>query len=182
PAGGIQVGTINASSTTTVTFQVQVTSLPQNGVIRNIGNTTFTYQPDPTKPAITTTNPTPPTTVPINTAIINPIKTADKTAVDIGDIITYTITFNNDGTVPATNVIFTDSIPAGTTFIPNSVVLNNNPVPNSNPALGITVGTLNPGETKTLSFQVRVTQIPAGGTITNEASTTYTYQPDPTLP
>ncbi|MBJ6950200.1 DUF11 domain-containing protein, partial [Vibrio cholerae] len=84
-------------------------SLPQNGVIRNIGNTTFTYQPDPTKPTITTTNPTPPTTVPINTAIINPIKTADKTAVDIGDIITYTITFNNDGTVPATNVIFTDS-------------------------------------------------------------------------
>ncbi|EJT20961.1 hypothetical protein B353_10839 [Bacillus anthracis str. UR-1] len=74
PAGGIQVGTINAGSTTTVTFQVQVTSLPQNGVIRNIGNTTFTYQPDPTKPTITTTNPTPPTTVPINTAIINPIK------------------------------------------------------------------------------------------------------------
>ncbi|MGN4558376.1 DUF7507 domain-containing protein [Bacillus cereus group sp. MYBK5-2] len=182
PSGGIQVGTINSGSTVNVTFQVQVTSLPQNGVIRNVGNTTFTYQPDPSKPTITTTNPTPPTTVPINTAIINPVKTVDKTAADIGDIITYSITFNNDGTIPATNVIFTDSIPAGTTFIPNSVVLNNNPVPNSNPALGITVGTLNPGETKTLSFQVRVTQIPAGSTIINEASTTFTYQPDPILP
>ena len=40
------------------------------------------------------------------------------------------------------------------------------------------VGTINPGETKTLSFQVLVTQIPAGGVIANEASTTYTYQPD----
>ena len=59
PAGGIQVGTIAAGSTSTVTFQVQVNSLPANGVIRNVGNVTFTYQPDPTKPAITTTNPTP---------------------------------------------------------------------------------------------------------------------------
>ncbi|PGT61686.1 hypothetical protein COD86_02090 [Bacillus cereus] len=182
PSGGIQVGTIAAGSTSTVTFQVQVNSLPANGVIRNVGNVTFTYQPDPTKPTITTTNPTPPTTVPVNTAITNPIKTADKTAVDIGDIITYTVTFNNDGTIPSTNVIFTDTIPAGTTFIPNSVVLNNAPVPNSNPATGIPVGTINPGETKTLSFQVLVTQVPAGGVITNEASTTYTYQPDPNLP
>ncbi|EDX63408.1 conserved repeat domain protein [Bacillus cereus 03BB108] len=182
PSGGIQVGTIAAGSTSTVTFQVQVNSLPTSGVIRNVGNVTFTYQPDPTKPAITTTNPTPPTTVPVNTAITNPIKTADKTAVDIGDTITYTVTFNNDGTIPSTNVIFTDTIPAGTTFIPNSVVLNNASVPNSNPATGISVGTINPGETKTLSFQVLVTQVPGGGVITNEASTTYTYQPDPNLP
>ncbi|MBG9579535.1 hypothetical protein ABE42_09950 [Bacillus thuringiensis] len=182
PSGGIQVGTIAAGSTSTVTFQVQVNSLPTSGVIRNVGNVTFTYQPDPTKPAITTTNPTPPTTVPVNTAITNPIKTADKTAVDIGDTITYTVTFNNDGTIPSTNVIFTDTIPAGTTFIPNSVVLNNASVPNSNPATGISVGTINPGETKTLSFQVLVTQVPVGGVITNEASTTYTYQPDPNLP
>ncbi|MED2183241.1 hypothetical protein [Bacillus wiedmannii] len=182
PSGGIQVGTIAAGSTSTVTFQFQVNSLPANGVIRNVGNVTFTYQPDATKPGITTTNPTPPTTVPVNTAITNPIKTADKTAVDIGDIITYTVTFNNDGTIPSTNVIFTDTIPAGTTFIPNSIVLNNAPVPNSNPALGIPVGTINPSETKTLSFQVLVTQVPAGGVITNEASTTYTYQPDPNLP
>ncbi len=74
--------------------------LPENGLIRNIGTTTFTYQPDPTKPAITTTNPTPPTTIPVNTAITNPVKTADKTTVDIGDVITYTITFTNDGTDP----------------------------------------------------------------------------------
>ncbi|MPU17671.1 hypothetical protein FGL68_21785, partial [Acinetobacter baumannii] len=73
-----------AGNTVTVTFQVQVTSLPENGLIRNIGTTTFTYQPDPTKPAITTTNPTPPTTTPVNTAITNPVKTADKTTVDIG--------------------------------------------------------------------------------------------------
>ncbi len=182
PAGGIQIGTIAAGANAIVTFQVQVTSLPENGLIQNIGTTTFTYEPDPTKPPITTTNPTPPTTTPVNTAITNPVKTVDKTAVDIGDVITYTITFTNDGTIPATNVVFNDTIPAGTTFIPNSVVLNNAPVPNSNPALGIPVGTINPGETKTLSFQVLVTQVPTGGVITNEASTTYTYQPDPTRP
>ncbi|WP_140157531.1 DUF11 domain-containing protein, partial [Bacillus sp. JEM-1] len=178
----MNVGTFNPGEPKPLSCLVHVTQNPSGGTITNEVSQTYTYQPPPTLQPVTPTAPTPPTSVKVNTAPVKPTTFADRAFSDICDIMTYTITLHNNGTVPATNVIFTDSSPAGTTFIPNSVVLNNNPVPNSNTALGITVVTLNPGETKTLSFQVRVTQIHAGGTIKNEASTTYPYETDPTLP
>lgn len=42
----------------------------------------------------------------------------------IGSRLTYTIVVQNTGTLPAQNVTFTDPIPAGTTFVPNSVTVN----------------------------------------------------------
>ena len=70
------------------------------------------------------TTPTPPTTTNVNTATTRPTKSADKAFALLGDTITYTISLQNTGTVPATNVLVTDPIPAGTTFIPNSVTIN----------------------------------------------------------
>lgn len=44
-----------------------------------------------------------------------------------GDLLTYTISFANSGQDGATNVVVTDPIPAGTTFVPGSLVaLTNN--------------------------------------------------------
>ena len=70
------------------------------GVITNEASTTYTYQPDPNLPPVTTTEPTTPTTVAVNTATVNPTKSANQAFVDIGDIITYTISLQNNGTVP----------------------------------------------------------------------------------
>ena len=41
-------------------------------------------------------------------------------------MITYTTTLTNNGNTLASNVIFTDVIPNGTSFIPNSVTVNGN--------------------------------------------------------
>lgn len=47
--------------------------------------------------------------------------------VEPGDVLTYTINFTNSGQDGATNVLVTDPIPAGTTYVPDSlVVLTNN--------------------------------------------------------
>lgn len=73
---------------------------------------------------MTKTSPTPKTETAVNTIISTPTKTSDKQLADIGDTITYTITFRNGGTVPATNVTLIDSTPSGTTFIPDSVTIN----------------------------------------------------------
>ncbi|WP_202845510.1 DUF11 domain-containing protein [Luteimonas saliphila] len=47
--------------------------------------------------------------------------------VEPGDVLTYTISFDNSGQDGATNVLVTDPVPAGTTYVPGSlVILTNN--------------------------------------------------------
>ncbi|WDL90628.1 DUF11 domain-containing protein [Bacillus sp. HNR-4] len=182
PETGIQIPTLAPSESATISFRVLVTSIPPSGEIQNQGNVSFQYQPDDTKPPVSVTTPTPTTITPVNVGTINPIKTADKSIVSVGDTITFTITFQNEGTIPVTDISVTDSLPAGTSFIPNSVTINNIPVPNANPSTGILVGTLNPLDSVTISFQVQVITLPPNRMITNIASITSTSQPDPTRP
>ncbi|HDR7771328.1 TPA: DUF11 domain-containing protein [Bacillus paranthracis] len=181
-SAGIPISTLAPSESATISFRVLVTSIPPSGEIQNQGNVSFQYQPDPTKPPVSVTTPTPTTITPVNVGTINPIKTADKSIVSVGDTITFTITFQNEGTIPVTDISVTDSLPVGTSFVPNSVTINNIPVPNANPSTGIPVGTLNPTESVTISFKVQVITLPANRMITNIASITYTSQPDSTRP
>ena len=48
--------------------------------------------------------------------------------VDPGDTLRYTITVQNSGAMPATGVVLTDSVPANTTYVANSTLLNGLPV------------------------------------------------------
>ncbi len=48
--------------------------------------------------------------------------------VDPGDTLRYTITVQNSGAVPATGIVLTDSVPANTTYVANSTLLNGLPV------------------------------------------------------
>ena len=47
---------------------------------------------------------------------------------DPGDVLHYTITVYNQSAVPATGVVLTDSVPANTTYVANSTMLNGRPV------------------------------------------------------
>src|SRR5437899_2878932 len=48
--------------------------------------------------------------------------------VDPGDVLRYTITIKNSAAIPATIVHLTDSVPANTTYVANSTLLNGLPV------------------------------------------------------
>lgn len=61
------------------------------------------------------------------------VSSIDKTVVDDnggevepGDVLTYTISFENSGQDGATNVVMTDPIPAGTTYVANSLMVVTN--------------------------------------------------------
>ncbi|MGM2836287.1 DUF11 domain-containing protein, partial [Bacillus cereus group sp. Bce025] len=88
----------------------------------------------------------------------------------------------NNGTVPSTNIVLTDPIPNGTTFIPNSVTIDGVSQPNSNPENGISIGTLNPNQAKTITFQVQVTSVPPNGIIENQGSVSFNYIVNPNEP
>ncbi len=45
------------------------------------------------------------------------VKSADKTQITSGGTITYTLTYSNTGAAEATNVVITETVPAGTSFV-----------------------------------------------------------------
>lgn len=184
PATGISIGTIGASSSRTVAFQVFVPTIPAVNPITNQSGTTFQYTYDPSKPAVMQMVASNTVQTTINNASIAATKSADKQFANVNDIITYTTTLTNNGNTLASNVIFTDVIPNGTSFIPNSVTVNGNTLPNVNPASGIAIDSINPNANTNISFQVQVNSIPNPNPnpIPNQSNTTYQYIVDPNLP
>ena len=87
-------------------------------------------------------------------------KTTPIQYADLQTIIPYTISIINNGNIQVENIIVTDIIPANTSFIENSVIVNGNARPNDNPLNGIQIDTIPPNTTATILFQVRVTSIP----------------------
>jgi large repetitive protein len=109
--------------------------------------------------------------------------------VDPGDVLRYTITLYNTGSIPATDVVLTDAVPANTTWVANSLTLNGLPVGQPDGGVsplvsGIAVssqdltpplpgpgeGVLTPGEVAIVQFDLRVDDgVPAGTLISNQA-------------
>ena len=81
------------------------------------------------------------------------------------------------------NIRFQDMLDSSVRFVPGSVTVDNTPVPNVSPAVGFLIGSLNPGEARTVSFQVAVQSAPNGsGNYINQASIRFEHQVGTVLP
>jgi uncharacterized repeat protein (TIGR01451 family) len=109
--------------------------------------------------------------------------------VDPGDVLRYTITVHNSSAIAATGVVLSDVLPANTAYVANSTRLNGLAVgqPDGGTwllASGVSIsssdltpplpgpggGTISPGATAVLQFDLRVnTGTPAGTVISNQA-------------
>ncbi|MBJ8190999.1 DUF11 domain-containing protein, partial [Bacillus cereus] len=83
---------------------------------------------------------------------------------------------SNTGSIAA-NLSFSESIPAGSSFIPGSVTIGGSSVPAANPATGFSVGTINTSATVPVTFQALVNAVPSSGNLTDQAAYTYTFTP-----
>jgi uncharacterized repeat protein (TIGR01451 family) len=99
-------------------------------------------------------------------------KTVDKTEVNVGDTVTFTLTVTNNGETPMTNFTVTDTLPTDVKYVNNSQ--NSNGFTFS--AAGQTLtwsnynGTLQKGSSLTISFRATVEKV---GTHTNRACLTH---------
>lgn len=104
------------------------------------------------------------------------IKKVSKTAAKVGDVLTYTLTIPNNGLYPASNVVITDPIPAGTSYVPgstsSSVPFTGDPTSTINLTNPIAVG-----ETVTVTYQVTVDTLPTPNPIPNTAVMDYSITP-----
>ena len=95
-------------------------------------------------------------TIPLVSTRLTVVKQVDKAFAVKGDTLHYTSTVTNTGTLAKTNLIFTDTIPAGTTFVVGSVRVNGASQPAYNPQNGFALPNLNVGEVATVEFDVVV--------------------------
>lgn len=166
PSTGITLGSIAPGVTVTVVFSVQVTALPASAVLNNQSTVSFTSG---VFSATTFSNTV---TTPVYQPILSAVKTGDQTIATVGDTVVYSIAISNAGNYGA-SVTLTDTIPAGTEFVPNSVIINGASAPGADPASGIPLGVVS--TTTLVTFSVVIVTLPLSQSITNQASATFSY-------
>ncbi|MEC3543766.1 DUF11 domain-containing protein, partial [Bacillus thuringiensis] len=182
PENGITLGNLAPNESVIITFQVTISSSTLQSTINNDASVSYTVIIDPTKPPITITKQTNTVTTTVIDPMVRIEKTTDKSIVVIGDIITFTLAVFNHSPIPTISTSVIDSIPAGTTFIENSVTINGTSVQNVRPDTGINIGSLSADTVATITFQVLVTSIPSNSTIINSATVTAAFQLTPQDP
>ncbi len=142
------IGTVTAGSSGTITITVKVkVGTPDETLLRNVA---ILYYSDANENPYTPIQDTADVTV--TAPVMEFSKTADVTTADPDDEITYTISYENVGTGVAKNVKITDTIPADVIFVSST--------PNYTSVSGNTytwdIGTLNPGDSGTITIVVKV--------------------------
>lgn len=177
PASGLTL-TMPANSTVTASWQVQVANTAP--IVNPIVNIASAVVPGGTSGS---TNPV---STQINYADLTSIGNFNKSVkpayAQFGDILTYTLMLHNTGNIPANNVVVTDVIPAGTTYVPGSVGAD---APfTGDPTSTITLSNPIPaGGTVTITFQVKLANsAPAVNPVPNTAHVNYAYTVDPAHP
>ena len=110
------------------------------------------------------------------------IKSVDKAFATTGDTLSYTISLSNPGNVTSQNIIFTDNLPEGTTFISGTLVKSSGAQQIGNPANGITDWKYKPKGTVTITMNALVTNIPSINPISNSSSVQFQHIVDPSQP
>ena len=192
PANGIPIGDIIAGDFINVTFRVQVVSIPNpiftigpggpNSPVVNSASINYQFMTGPNLPLVSRSTTSNPVSTQINSGEIVAIKSVNKTFATIGDTISYTITLSNPGNVTSQNIIFTDTLPDGTTFISGTLTNDSGTQQIGNPANGIQIGNINPNGTAVITLNVLVTNIPSINPISNSSSVHFAHVVDPSQP
>ncbi|MCY6369539.1 DUF7507 domain-containing protein [Clostridium ganghwense] len=165
PEEGVDIGSIVPGQIVTIKFNVKVVAIPEppnEPKAENTALVTFDVELDgqlqPRDPV--TSNPVETELVKVQ---LEAIKTVDKDMANVGDILTYTVVIKNTGDITIDNVIFNDIIPEGTVLV------------GSQPVQNVNLGSIEPGESKTITFQVKIVSKPCPPKLINKATINGTY-------
>lgn len=158
PYGGalpVTFGPLEAGASATVKFSVTANAIPVQNPVFNVAQAVYTFIPFPghTVTDVSNSNYTYCYIVHVE---VKPVKSVDKGVAVSGEELLYTTEITNAGSLPISNVYFTDPIPVGTTFVSGSVTVNGASVPAADPAFGFPLPNILPGQSVTVTFRVTV--------------------------
>ncbi|MGL4741729.1 MAG: hypothetical protein ACRC41_13120, partial [Sarcina sp.] len=170
PNAGFNIGPVAAGVTKVVVFSVKINVLPVPNPMVNTADVAYEYLVDPNGLPVSDTATSNRVETAVGDLVLN--KAVDKNFANLGDTITYTVTIQNTGIAAIANVFFQDSVPSGTTYVNGSLTVDT-AFTGTDPQSGLTITTINPGQTATITWKVQVDNalptinpIPNVGTVT----------------
>lgn len=179
---GVCIGSLPPNGMKVIIFDVKVLSRPFGGSVDNKALIKFRCRQmeDGTISAIDAESNT--VSVKIELAQINVIKKTDSTIISRGDIVAYTVTLVNTGTLAARNILFTDIIGAKNILLEDTFKVDGQltsadvqVILEGGKQIEAYVGSLLPGEETVITYQVQVLGVNCNGYVINKAYATFSY-------
>ncbi|WP_028546445.1 DUF11 domain-containing protein [Paenibacillus taiwanensis] len=104
------------------------------------------------------------------------VHSADKEHVQVGESVTYTTIIRNTGTTVAECVQFRTGFPDGTSFISDSLTINNIPIA-IDPSDKLLLRNMPVGDTLTVKYKVKIVHKPSSAAILHQTVLDYNFTP-----
>lgn len=142
---------ISANGSEIITYEIIVDTMPTTDQINLVSNITYTVDGRETF-----TEKSNIIEIQIEEAEVEIQKSVNKRVAISGDTLSFVNVITNTGNVKIEGVVFTDILPAGTTFVDGSVTIDDMEQPDADPTKGISLNDLEVSDEITLSFEVKV--------------------------
>ncbi|MDE7086559.1 MAG: DUF11 domain-containing protein [Clostridia bacterium] len=155
PVAGFPLPPLNPGQAVTVTYTIQANNPVTQTPVTNYATLNYTVD-DPLRSDVNFSENTNTVSIEIISNRLTVVKSVDKAYAVKGDTLHYTTVITNTGTLLKSDLVFTDPIPAGTTFVAGSVKIDGVSYPAYNPQTGFALSDLAVGQSVTVEFDVTV--------------------------
>lgn len=155
PVAGFALPALNAGQAVTVGYTILANNPMTQTPVTDYATLNYTVN-DPARGNVNFSENTNTVSVVIISNRMTVVKSVDKAFAVKGDVLHYTTVITNTGSLLKSDLVFSDPIPAGTTFVAGSVKINGTPSPALNPQTGFALPDLAVGQSNTVEFDVTV--------------------------
>ena len=155
PVAGFPLPDLAPTQSVTVTYTIQANNPMTQTPVTDYATLNYSVD-DASRSVVNFSENTNTVTVQIISNRITNVKTVDKAYAVKGDTLHYVSVITNTGSLLKSDLVFTDAIPAGTTFTAGSVKIDGTAYPAYNPQTGFALPDLAVGEAVTVEFDVTV--------------------------
>lgn len=155
PAAGFPLPSLDPGQAVTVSYTIQANNPMTQTPVTNYGTLDYTVN-DSSRANVSFSENTNTVSVQIISNRITNVKSVDKAYAVKGDTLHYTSVITNTGSLLKSDLVFTDQIPTGTTFVAGSVKIDGAAYPSYNPQAGFPLPDLAVGDDVTVEFDVTV--------------------------